>query len=156
MVFGGSWGTTLGLLYTQTHPRRVKSLVLRGVTTMRKTELAHSRRGTNGATRVFPDMYEKFVGFLPEEERDDVIAGYYKRLTSKDLKMACAAAKEWNRWGLTLTALRRDPETYKKLDDSDWCFTHAMVEAYYFHNSAFIKEGQLLADMEKMSNIPGG
>ncbi|KAJ5266725.1 proline iminopeptidase [Penicillium angulare] len=155
LIFGGSWGTTLGLLYTQTHPDRVKSLILRGVTTLRKTELAHSRRGLNGAARVFPDMYDRFVGFLPENERNDVIAGYYNRLTSGDSKIACAAAMEWNRWDLTLTALRRDTETYQKLDDPDWCFTHALLEAHYFHNNAFIEEGQLLANMDKMSDIPG-
>ena len=153
LVFGGSWGTTLGLLYTQTHPQRVKCLVLRGVTTMRKTELAHSRRGTSGAARFYPEMYDKFAGFIPEEERDDVIAGYYRRLTNPS--SAEDAAREWNRWDLTMTALRRGEDTYKKLEDPEWCLTHALIEAHYFHHDAFLEEGQLLANVDKMKGVHG-
>jgi proline iminopeptidase len=155
MVFGGSWGSTLGLLYTQSHPGRVKCLVLRGVTTVRKTEMAHSRQGPNGAAKFYPEMYEKFLEFLPEEERGNPIAGYYKRLTSGDQDMVNAAAIEWNRWDLTLSFLKRGPDTYAKLDDPTWCYTHAVMEAHYFAHGAWLEEGQLLANTNRMKEIPG-
>ncbi|KAK9789119.1 putative Proline iminopeptidase [Seiridium cardinale] len=96
MILGGCWGTTLGLLYTQTYPERVKSLVLRGVSKMRVAELVHSLRGPNGAAKFYPEMYEQFIGILPAEEIKDPIAAYYKRLTSEDEEVVFSAAREWN------------------------------------------------------------
>ncbi|KAH8659876.1 proline iminopeptidase [Xylariales sp. PMI_506] len=153
MVFGGSWGTTLGLLYTQTHPERVKYLVLRGVTTMRQSEMAHGPKEVNWASRFYPEMYDQLIEFLPEEERSDPIEGYYKRLISGDQKFA--AAKEWMRWALTIDSLRRDEHTYSFLDEPEECLNGALIESHYFKHKAWLKEGQLLLNAEKMSHIDG-
>ena len=157
MVFGGSWGSTLGLLYAQTHPDKTKSLVLRGIFTVRKCELAHSLESRDGAPGVYPEMYDKFLGFLPQEERHDPIAAYYKRLTSEDKELVSAAAREWNRWELSIGSLKHTPDTYSKLDDADWCLTHAKMEAHYFAHGAWLKEGQLLAplNIDQMKHLHG-
>lgn len=155
MVFGGSWGSCLSLLYTQTHPDRVKSVVIRGVHTARRLEYAHSRRTPYGAAKFYPEMYDQFIGFIPAAERDDVIAAYYKRLTSNDPALIAAAAREWNRWDLTLNALRRPEGLYSELDDADSCLTHALMESHYFSHGAFIEDGQILSNMNRMKEIPG-
>lgn len=154
MIFGGSWGTTLGLLYAQTYPERVGSLVLRGVWTAREEETAY-RGSTVG--KLYPDNYEKFANFIPEDERHDVVAAYYKRLLSDDPDVVYAAAREWNRWDLSLGSLKVDPAVYAKLDDKDWCLSHARVEAHYTFHRCFLEEGQLLAEknMGKIKHIPG-
>ncbi|KAI1253672.1 hypothetical protein MGN70_004064 [Eutypa lata] len=154
MIFGGSWGTTLGLLYAQTYPERVGSLVLRGVWTAREEETAY-RGSTVG--KLYPDNYEKFANFIPEDERHDVVAAYYKRLLSDDPDVVYAAAREWNRWDLSLGSLNVDPAVYAKLDDKDWCLSHARVEAHYTFHRCFLEEGQLLAEknMAKIKHIPG-
>ncbi|KAI0123449.1 proline iminopeptidase [Xylariales sp. AK1849] len=156
MVFGGSWGTTLGLLYTQTYPKNVKSLVLRGVTTLRKSELADAR-GPNGAAKFFPEMYEMFVNFIPAEERGDIYAAYYKRLTSGDDDLVAAAAREWTRWILTIESMKLDPDIYSELDDAESCLTNAKIETHYFTHGAWLKEGQLLerSRIDTMKHIPG-
>lgn len=158
LVFGGSWGTTLGLLYAQTHPERVGSLVLRGVFTARKTELAHTRSGRLGAARFFPEMYDKFVGFLPEDERRDPISAYYKRLTGDNPEIVTAAAREWNRWDLTIgNYLKPDPSAYDLLEDPECCLTYALMESHYFVHGAWLEDGHLLAsaNVQKLENIPG-
>lgn len=155
MVFGGSWGSTLGLLYAQTYPDRVKSLVLRGVTALRKFELDHSSRRLTGAARFYPEMYDRYLRFLPEGERADPVAGYYKLLTSKDPEVVKAAAREWNRWDLTLVSLKRSPNAYAKLEDPDWCLVHALMEAHYFAHGGFLERNQLFANIDKIQHIPG-
>ncbi|KAF7550656.1 hypothetical protein G7046_g7951 [Stylonectria norvegica] len=155
LVFGGSWGTTLGLLYTETYPERVKSIILRGVTTMRKHELAHSRNGAEAAGKYVPEMYDKFTGFLSVEERDDPIAAYYKRLTSDDEVAVASAAKEWNRWALSLLSLKRGPDDYNELQDTEGCLTHAKLEAHYFVHGCWLEEDQLLKNIDRIKHIPG-
>ncbi|KAI1150059.1 proline iminopeptidase [Nemania diffusa] len=158
LVFGGSWGSTLGLFYAQAHPERVSSLVLRGVFTVRRSELVVAGSTVPAASLFYPQEWERFLGFLPEEERADPIPAYYARITSGDRGTARAAAREWNRWDLAGGTLRPDAEGLAMLDDEGWCLTHALFEAHYlFMNGGFMEDGELLrpANMEKIKDIPG-
>lgn len=156
MVFGGSWGSTLGLFYAQAHPEKVGSLVLRGVFTARRSELLVE--GAPVARLFFPQEWEAFMNYLPADERGDFITAYYKRITSDDKEVAQAAAREWSRWDLGSGTLRPDPWVAQMLDQPDWCLTHSLLESHYlFQNSAWLEDGQLLApaNMEKIKHIPG-
>ncbi|KAI3325202.1 prolyl aminopeptidase [Xylariaceae sp. AK1471] len=154
LVFGGSWGSALSLFYSQAHPKRVGSIVIRGVLVPRKSEYR-----TNGrpAALFFPQEWENFLTFLPENERQDPISAYYARITSKDREIALAAAKEWNRWGGSLGTLRPDPSSLARIEDPEWCLTHALFESHCFQKDAWMEDGQLLwpANMEKIKDIPG-
>jgi proline iminopeptidase len=156
MVFGGSWGSTLGLFYAQSYPERVKSLVLRGVSVGSRGASAATRNDPDAA-KFYPEMYARFVGFLPEAERHDAVAAYYERLISQDPDVASAAAREWNRWGLALGSLTPGPNVYSRLDDADWCLVHARMEAHYLSHGNWLEAGHLLspANIEKMKHIPG-
>ena len=83
IVFGGSWGATLGLIYAQTHPERVVHLVLRGVFLMTAAELEWFYGG--GAGAFWPDLWQRFAGMIPDAERGDLIGAYHKRLFSGKL-----------------------------------------------------------------------
>ncbi len=96
LVFGGSWGSTLALAYAQTHPERVSEMVLRGIFTLRKQELHWYYQ--DGASRFFPDKWERVLSILSDEERKDVIAAYRQRLTSADPQVQLEAAKLWSVW----------------------------------------------------------
>ncbi|MEO0829570.1 MAG: prolyl aminopeptidase, partial [Pseudomonadota bacterium] len=93
VVFGGSWGATLSLIYAQHHPDRVGYLVLRGVFLMTQAELAWFYGG--GAGQFFPDHWQKFVDLVPEDERDDLIAAYHRRLFSGDMVVETRFARAW-------------------------------------------------------------
>ena len=95
-VFGGSWGSTLALIYAQNHPSRAQSLILRGIFMCRKSELQWFYQ--HGASHVFPDAFEPYSHHIPLEERHDLITAYYQRLTHEDVEIRRAAAKEWTRW----------------------------------------------------------
>ena len=154
LVFGGSWGSCLALMYIQAHPGVVGRVVLRGVSTGRREEYAWSRGG-NGAKRVWPDGYEKFLSPLPEEDHADPIKGYYKLLTDEKIgdDVKRAASREWNRWDITLCSLR---PTYEKLEDEVWCMQHALLESHYFSHGCFIEDGSLLwkENIDKIRHIP--
>lgn len=92
-VFGGSWGSTLSLLYAQKHPDLVGSLILRGIFTVREEEICWFRYGV---VRIFPNVFNDFISYLPEEDRDNATAAYYKLLTSEDRNIRLAAARSWN------------------------------------------------------------
>lgn len=154
LVFGGSWGSTLGLFYAQAYPERVGSLVLRGVFLVRKSELRHNGQP---ASLFFPQEWDNFLKFLPEEERSDPMNAYYARITSKDRDTSIAAAKEWNRWDMFIGSLRPDTASLAKIEDPEWSLTHALFETHYlFQNGAWLEDGQLLfpENMEKIKDIP--
>lgn len=154
-VFGGSWGSTLSLAYAQTHPESVGCLVLRGIFTVRALELAWTNL-PGGAGMLFPDKYQDFVSFLPEDERGDVIAGYYKRIVSEDTNISHPAARAWNTWEISISTLYPNLEAMNILEDPTWLLAHARTEMHYFINKAWLEEGQLLRkeNVDKIRHIP--
>ncbi|KAF1935381.1 hypothetical protein EJ02DRAFT_389299 [Clathrospora elynae] len=155
IVFGGSWGSTLALAYAQTHPSSVGSLVLRGIFAARAMELQWTNlRG--GVSMLFPDHYENFINFLPEDERADLIANYHKRLMSPDPRISHPAAIAWNTWEISISTLYPDEHGLEKLKDPAYLLAHARIEVHYFTNKAWMEDGQLLKkeNVDRMRHIP--
>lgn len=155
IVFGGSWGSTLALAYAQTHPSSVGSLVLRGIFTVREFELKWNNN-PRGINMLFPDAYEEFIGFLPEEERADHIAAYNKRLMSEDENISHPAARAWNKFEISISTLHPNTKGLAQLDDASYNLAHARTEMHYFQHKAWLKDGQLLREenIDKIRHIP--
>ncbi|BGP54193.1 hypothetical protein JCM8202_001327 [Rhodotorula sphaerocarpa] len=154
-VFGGSWGSTLSLAYAQTHTDRVKSLTLRGIFTLRRAELDFFYQGP-GTSFYFPDFWEEYVGVIPEAERGDLIKAYHSRLTSEDPKVRAEAGRAWSRWEMATSRVQVDPEYLGRAEDADFADRFARIEAHYFVNAGFMRDGQLLekASIDKIRHIP--
>ena len=119
MVFGGSWGSTLALLYAQTYPEAVGSLVIRGIFTVRKEETMFTR-GFDGAARIYPELWDEYINFLPSEDRSNPYPAYHRLLTSDDYKTRVAAAKAWNKWEVGISKLIPDEADFEQLKDDTW------------------------------------
>lgn len=153
-LFGGSWGSTLSLAYAETHPDRVMELVLRGIFTLRKSELDWFYQ--EGCSWIFPDAFESYLEAIPPEERGDMIAAYYKRLTSDDQEVRTRAARAWSVWEGTTLSLLEDPARVRRFDDPHYALAFARIECHYFINEGFFdRDGQLLEDAYKLKGIPG-
>ncbi|MEM9146035.1 MAG: prolyl aminopeptidase [Pseudomonadota bacterium] len=150
-VFGGSWGSTLALLYAQAHPERVSALLLRGIFTMTRAELDWFYGG--GAARFFPEAWADFVGPIPPGERGDLIAAYHRRLTSSDDVEQTRFARPWVRWESATAALR---PTRGGLLDAGHARAFARIECHFFRNAGWLRrDDQVLADMSRIAEIPG-
>lgn len=152
-VCGGSWGSTLSLTYAQTHPAKVTELILRGIFTLRKTELDWYYQG--GAANLFPDEWEKFVRPIPLAERDDMINGYYRQLTSDDKATQLVAARAWSVWeGSTINLLQR-PQQIEHFASEDFAVSFSRIECHYFVNKGFFEsDGWLIENVDKIRHLP--
>ena len=151
-VFGGSWGSTLSLIYAQNHSSRVLSLTLRGIFMCRKSELHWFYQ--DGASHVFPDAFEPYRDHIPIEEQGDLIKAYYARLTSDDVEVRRGAAREWTRWEMATSRLFPDPEYLDKAEDLDFAVAFARIECHYFINAIFVEEAYILNHAAKIQHIP--
>ena len=156
VVFGGSWGSTLALAYAETHPDRVTEMVLRGIFLLRRSELEWFYQNPQGAGSIFPDLWEQYIAVIPEEERGDVMAAYYKRLTSSDPKVLNAAAVAWSIWEGATSYLRLKSEYVTKFrEDAAYAAALARIECHYFVNRGFLRsDTQLLDDVTRIRHIP--
>lgn len=153
LVFGGSWGSTLALAYAQTHPERTSALILRGVYTLTNAELDWYYQF--GVSEIFPDKWEQFVAPISTNERGDMIGAYRKLLTGNDPERRRTAAQAWSRWeGETITLLP-EPSTTAPFLDPDYAFAFARIENHYFYHQAWLEEGQLLTNADRLKGIPG-
>jgi len=154
-VFGGSWGSTLALAYSQKHPQRVTELVLRGIFLVRRWELEWFYQDAGGAAALFPDLWEHYLAPLSAEERKDCIGSYYKRLTSDDPDTLIEAARAWSIWESALSYMKLNKNYVKRAGDADFAAAFARIECHYFTNGAFLeRESQLLDDVGKIRHIP--
>lgn len=153
ILFGGSWGSTLSLVYAQTFPENVMGLILRGIFLGRPQDIAwFYQRSTR---HVFPDYWQDFVKPLAANERDDIIGSYYKLLTSDDEIHRMAAAKAWSTWEARCATLVPQPKVVEKLSDPIFARSFARLECHYFHNDCFLKKNQILEHADRLKNIPG-
>lgn len=153
-VCGGSWGSTLSLAYSQTHPERVSALILRGIFTLRKSELKFFYQ--DGASHLFPEQWETYRDGIPEAERNDFITAYNKRLTSDDPAVRIDAARRWSTWENSTSKLYIDASALAKGEDDDWALAFARIENHYFINEGWMEDGQLLKkeNIDKIRHIP--
>lgn len=153
IVFGGSWGSTLSLLYAEKHPEAVKALVLRGIFLGRKKELEWLYGG--GTRSLFPEGWQEFIEIIPEKEHGDLIAAYYKRLTSPDKKIALDAAYRWAIWESSAVTLVPDHSHIKQSTTADFASAISRIEAHYFVNGCFLEsENQILDNVAKIAHLP--
>jgi proline iminopeptidase len=151
-VFGGSWGSTLSLVYAQQYPERALSLMLRGIFMCRKSELHWFYQ--DGASHIFPDAFEGYREHIPPEEQNDLIKAYYIRLTSDDVDVRRAAAKEWTRWEMATSRLFPDDSYLEKAEDLDFAVAFARIECHYFINAIFLEEAHILNHVDSIQHIP--
>lgn len=152
LVFGGSWGATLSLLYAQAHPERVLRLALRGVFLMMQEELDWFYGG--GAGRFWPETWDRFVGLIPEDERGDLIEAYRKRLFGGDLREEMRYAQAWAGWENALASI--NSTGYFGDTPGDYARAFARLENHYFVNRGFLeRDDQILHNMPVIANIPG-
>lgn len=152
-VFGGSWGATLALAYAQAHPNRVSEIVLRGVFLARQKEKNWLYR--YGASEIMAEQWEQFTGLIPEDERGDLVKAYHDRLTSDDEETRLAAAREWSLWEGTVATLLPNEALLEEFADPSKAVPFARICARFFLNDFYLEEGQLLANMDRVRDIPG-
>ncbi|RMH47243.1 MAG: prolyl aminopeptidase [Alphaproteobacteria bacterium] len=153
IVFGGSWGAALGLLYAQAHPDHVRALVLRGVFLMTAAELDWFYGGPAGA--FWPERWERFVAMIPPAERGDLIAAYHRRLFGPSQEEQIRYARAWVAWESGLAALDPGPGA-ERSGSAEYARAFARLEAHYFVNRGFLeRDDQILANMDRIAGIPG-
>ena len=153
VVFGGSWGSTLSLAYSQSHPNACKGLILRGIFLLRQKELRWFYQ--EGASYLFPDAWEEYLKPIPLDDRADLIAAYYQRLTSADRSVRLEAARSWSIWEGSTSKLLPDPGLQQRFGDSSFADAFARIECHYFVNKGFLEtEDQLLKNCDRIRHLP--
>lgn len=152
LVFGGSWGSTLALAYAETHPSRVSELVLRGIFTLRKSELDWFYEG--GAQALFPDLWQGFVAPVPVAERGNLINAYHRLLNDPDPSIHLPAAVAWATWEASTITLLPNPAIVANFADAHYALAFARIENHYFVNKGFMEDGQLIRNARLLADIP--
>jgi len=152
LVFGGSWGATLGLCYAQQHPQTVLSLILRGVFLGRQQDIDWVY-AEGGASNLFPDAWQRLVEDLPIEHQQHPLVHYYQQLTAKDELQQMAAAKTLQAWESTIVTLR-DHEYIPALSEEIGPLAHSRIQLHFALNECFIADTAILDNIDVIRSIP--
>lgn len=149
IVMGRSWGAALALAYAEQDPARVAAMIVSGVFTGRRREIAWLYEG--GAARLFPEPWARLLEPIAADG-GGVMAGYHRQLTCGDPAVEIAAARAFCAWEDTLAAVR--PAAPRQPDDRS-LHARARIQAHYFVNGAFLPEGDLIARASRLAGTPG-
>ena len=153
VVYGGSWGSTLSLAYSQTYPDSCKALILRGIFLVRKKEIHWFYQ--EGASKIFPDDWQSFIAPIPIEKRDNLLEAYYNLLIGKDSSKKIEAAKAWSTWEGSTVRLIQDKDFIGDFSDEKFAEAFARIESHYFMNNAwFNSDNHLIENVDKIRHIP--
>lgn len=153
-VFGGSWGSTLALAYAETHSAHVTELVLRGIFTLRRSEIDWFYQ--QGASHLFPDAWEHYLAPIPEAERGALVAAYHRRLFDPDPAVHVPAGVAWTVWeNSTIRLIPNDTAIAAARADEAAAVAFARIENHYFTHAGWLDEGQLIRDAGALADIPG-
>jgi proline iminopeptidase len=153
VVFGGSWGSTLALAYSQTHPASCLGLILRGIFMLRQQEIQWFYQ--QGASNIYPDAWEEYLKPIPVAEREDLLTAYYRRLTSPDREIRLEAARAWSIWEGSTSKLIPSENTKQSFGRDEFAEAFARIECHYFVNKGFFaKENQLLENIARIRHLP--
>lgn len=152
IVLGGSWGSTLALAYAEQYPSSVEGLILRGVFLGTQPEIDWLHK--YGASEIWPDVWERFSGFIPAAERHDIVAAYYRRLKGDDSDRV-AAARNWAMWESSTMCLVPDPFAITEMTESDAALSIARIESHYTYHKFFFKSpNQLIENASRIAHVP--
>ena len=149
LVFGGSWGSTLALAYGEAHPQSCLGFVLRGIFLGTMAEVEWFLYGMG---RFFPEAQQRFLEPIPVAERADLLGAYWRRLIDEDPRVHLPAARAWSRYERSCSTLL--PNGSGGDEDDGFHLSLARMEAHYFRNELFLRDGQLLAELDRISHLP--
>ncbi|HEU5485973.1 MAG TPA: prolyl aminopeptidase [Microlunatus sp.] len=153
-VFGGSWGSALALAYAEAHRDRVTELVLRGVFTLRRSELDFYYNG--GAGQLFPDLYEDFLAPLGGRSfSGDAIAAYHDLLFDPDPAVHGPAAVAWSTWEASTITLQPDAGLIASFAEPAYALAFARIENHYFRHGGWFTDDQLIVEADRLHDVPG-
>lgn len=153
ILFGGSWGATLALIYAQKYPKHVASMVLRGTFLGRRQDLQWFYQ-EGGASRIFPEYWRNFVELIDYNKRDNLVKAYYELLTGEDEVICMAAAKSWSRWESVCATLDPNPHIEQQLVQPHVALGLARIESHYFVNKLFVEDNSILKNIHYIAHIP--
>ena len=152
LVFGGSWGSTLALLYAETYPESCRGQILRGIFLARQAEIDWF---LYGIAAIFPEAWRAFAGFVGEEERGDLLAAYYRRLIDPDPRVHMPAARAWSLYEGACSTLLPNPETIAAFGEDRLALGLARIEAHYFSRHLFAGTDDLIRRVDRIRHLPG-
>jgi len=153
VVFGGSWGSTLALLYAEKYPAHVHALVLRGIFLCRDQDVKWFYQ--QGTSALFPDYWQDYLAPIPESERGDMVSAYYKRLTGEDELAKMRAAEAWSTWEGRTACLLNNHELIDYFSDPYVALSVARIESHFFVNQSFLEPDQIIDNAHHLKDIPG-
>ncbi|MFK7840606.1 MAG: prolyl aminopeptidase [Bdellovibrionales bacterium] len=150
-LFGGSWGSTLAMLYAIAYADRCLSLVMRGIFFCEADEIDWFLYGMR---TVFPEAWKQFTAILTQAEKNNILDSYYNRLTDKSSDIQMEAAICWSLYEGACASLHPNLETITSRDQKEHALALARLEAHYFKYEMISPEDSILNQIDAIRHIP--
>jgi proline iminopeptidase len=154
LIFGGSWGGALALLYAQQHVETVLGLIIRGVFLARQQDMDWFV--SMGANRIYPERWRNLVDCVLPNENESLVNSLWVAINSNDDTLMKQVALEWQAWNGQLAMgksfLQQNPVDLAEIPET--VIQQVRMELHYAINHYFIEENQILENCDCLQAIP--
>ena len=152
LLFGGSWGSALTLLYAQQHTINVAGMIIRGVFLARQKDLDWFAK--DGAARIYPEKWQQLISSVPEQPEVDLVKALYDAVFGLDEVTKRRAANAWIAWGGQVALMQDYQEDEKPVHITKKMVQQVQMEMHFAQNKYFIAEDQVLNECGNLQHIP--
>jgi len=153
VVFGGSWGAALSLIYAIQFHEHVLGLILRSVWFLGREEINWLYQ--EGLSMFYPEEWQEYLKPIPVHKRNDIVKAYYEIFTNGEDSEQVEAISAWNIWESNILKLNFLIDSVNSFDDSYDAISAAKLKCHYFVNNMFVKaENSALDNIHKIFGIP--
>ncbi len=152
LLFGGSWGATLALLYAEQFSAHVSGIILRGTFLARQCDFDWFAK--SGVNKIFPDYWQEFIAIFDATEKKNLLEALYQRVFSDDQAIQREAARAWALWAGRVVTHSFVEEYVLDADDDNKLINEARIEMHFAKNRYFISENQIMDNIAKIAVVP--
>ena len=152
LLFGGSWGATLALLYAEKYSDHVSGIILRGTFLARQCDFDWFAK--SGVNKIFPDYWQEFISSFDETGKEHFIKTLHARIFSNEKKLQLEAAKTWGLWAGRIVTHSITSDYELEIEDEDKLINEVKIEMHYAINHYFIEENQILNNISNVPDVP--
>ena len=152
IVFGGSWGSTLSLVYAETYPKTILSLVLRGIFLGSESEFTHLNSGA--MSRFYPEEYLTYKALIPKEKQNDLHSAYYDIMKNGSQAEKLEAARRFTNWDMQGISLSTPLPPIEHEECTIEILSEALIQCHYMVHNCFLEHEQITRNIINIIHIP--
>lgn len=150
-VVGGSWGSTLGILYTGSFPQSVNSLVLRGIFLASRREM---RWFFQSLAALAPQAWRQLTAGWNMQQKNNVLQSLTSLLHNGTQEQMQDAAQRWSDYEVAVMQAMTGLAPAQRTHDVEKLISKYRLQSHYLSQDCFLNGRAVFRQARSANKVP--